>query len=324
MKISQLILILTLFGATFNAVAGCAFLPGNGGNGATLMDLPRFLTVPRDTPNGTVLYESPPITFNGSDTFECDVSRPWGIKNLLGTDAITSDAFPIGDSGIAWRFLYSEGKTPIKGYGAHYVVVGVRSFSGTSNVLQLIKAGDIEGGTFIPAGDLGYMKVDKMRVFTIRSTQSAAIVSRSCETPNVKVEMGEHDLSDFPKGGSYSSATNFKIEVNNCPTGINKITYNLTPAATAPALILSQGIIALNRSSTAKGIALQIIDSNQRPIELGKTYVFNGYSTAGGNFSIPLAARYLRTLTTSGAGELDPGMSAGSANTEVTFIMSYL
>ena len=324
MKISQLILILTLFGATFDAVAGCTFYNSvKDREGTTLMEVATTISIPRDTPNGTVIYESPSTRFVGPSSFTCTESSFWGMKNLRGSEASNSADHPIGDTGIAWRFKYN-GKTLVKGYAGHYVFSGPSTFDQSSNNIQLIKVGEIKSGTNIPEGDLGYVKVDALRVFTIRTTKSTAVVSQSCETPDVKAPMGERDLSTFPKSGSYSSPTNFYIALNNCPAGINKVTYSLTPTSTAPALNASQGIIALNGSSTAKGIALQIIDSNQMPIELGKAYVFNGYSTTGGNFKIPLAARYFRTLPTGGAGVLDPGLSAGSANTEVTFIMSYL
>ncbi len=52
------------------------------------------------------------------------------------------------------------------------------------------------------------------------------------------------------------------------------------------------------------------------PVPLNTPRNFSGYNTSGGNFLIPLIANYYRLGTES--------LKAGSANTEVTFIMSYL
>ncbi|MOA60471.1 hypothetical protein D3C78_1853600 [compost metagenome] len=66
------------------------------------------------------------------------------------------------------------------------------------------------------------------------------------------------------------------------------------------------------------------MDGNQTPLALNKNHVFSDYVTTGGNFTILLSARYYRTLPASSGGKGDPGVTPGTANTEVTFVMSYL
>jgi type 1 fimbria pilin len=78
----------------------------------------------------------------------------------------------------------------------------------------------------------------------------------------------------------------------------------------------AKGIVALNDSSTAKGIGLQLMNDTGQPIALGTTYPFGAFTTTGTNFKIPLSASYYRLAT--------DRLKASSANTEVTFIVNYL
>lgn len=102
--------------------------------------------------------------------------------------------------------------------------------------------------------------------------------------------------------------------MNQCQTGIKKVTYSFK--ATTPVIDATKGIVALNSSSTATGIGLQLMNDTGQPIALGTTYPFNAFTTTATNFKIPLSAAYYRLPT----GDL----KAGSANTEVTFIVNYL
>ncbi|MDR0209576.1 MAG: fimbrial protein [Pseudomonas putida] len=78
----------------------------------------------------------------------------------------------------------------------------------------------------------------------------------------------------------------------------------------------AQGVVGLNAKSSAVGIGLQIKGANGWPVPLNTPRTFTGYDTGGGNFLIPFTASYYRLATES--------LRPGSANTEVTFIMSYL
>jgi len=52
------------------------------------------------------------------------------------------------------------------------------------------------------------------------------------------------------------------------------------------------------------------------PIALNTPYPFSGFNSTGTDFKIPLSAAYIRLA--------DSRLEAGTANTEVTFIMTYL
>ncbi|WP_186684982.1 fimbrial protein [Pseudomonas anuradhapurensis] len=311
------------FAAPSLSFAACAFYDGHSQKQISI-SIPSTLSIPRDAAVNTVIYESPAKTFNGSASFNCTTTFTTGIKNNIGTDS-TSTYFPIGSTGLSWQWIY-DGKG-YNGFGSGITQnPGGYGFNNTTHALRIVKTGDISPGATIPAGTLGYMQVESasLRPLAMTIDKSSSIILQSCETPNIAVDMGEHNLSVFSRSGNATPPKAFNIKLNNCPSGIRKVSYSLSATSGAPAVDGALGIIKLNTSSTAKGIALQLLDGNQTPIQLDKTYVFNEYSTDGGNFSIPLSAKYIRTLPNGDAGQYDEGMSAGSANSEVTFVMNYL
>ena len=299
----------------------CSFLPGHDQTILNI-DIPATLSIPRDTPNGTVIYESPPITLSStSSSFECTERASIGIRNFVGTTNPESTLFPVSNTAIAWQWKINDKfKEP---YPSGSRSAGAWGVNGTVHSLVLVKIADITAAQKIPSGSLGDYYNEGVSPL-VMATQGMTILPQSCETPDVSVDMGIHDLSLFSEFGKHSNPVQFNIKVNNCPQGINKITYNLTPTPSSPVISNDTGIIELNKSSTAKGIALQLLDENYVPMALNTAYTFNGYSSAGGNFSIPLSAQFIRTLPTGKKGGFDPGMSAGTANAEVWFIMSYL
>ncbi|MNJ17526.1 Type-1 fimbrial protein, A chain precursor [compost metagenome] len=309
---------------SFNTEAACSFTSGAKVLSATI-NINQNLSIPRDTPNNTTLFESPIQTVTGSNNFECTTISPWGIKNNLGTDSSTSKIFPISDTGLAWQWIYGEMVVPAVNGSPNTIEANkTYTFDNTRHTLRLLKIGPIKNNAKIPAGEVGYMKIGALTTVIMRLSQEVKAVAQSCETPDVKVDMGEHDLGVFTESGASSKPTSFSIRLNNCPTGINKVMYSLEPTPTTPAWNAGLGIIELNKSSTAKGFALQIMDNNQTPLALNKKHLFSDYATTGGNFTIPLSARYYRTVPASTGGKDDPGVTPGTANTEVTFVMSYL
>lgn len=302
----------------------CAFYTGHSMT-ALKIDIPITLSIPRDTPNGTVIYESPPlITSNINSSYECKSIMPAGVRNNVGAlGGITSDKniLPIGTTGLGWQWRFSKGPEPA--YPLGQTKIGGFGFNGTQHSIAIIKIADVTTTQKIPSGVLGYLQRGELIALSI-STGGTTILAQSCETPDVKVDMGAYDLSLFSEISKHSDPVNFYIKVNNCPRGINKITYILAPTSNSPILSFGSGTIGLNASSTAKGIALQLLDSNLAPVIFNKAYTISDYSTAGGNFNIPLNAQYIRTVPTGKNGALDPGMSSGTANAEVWFIMNYL
>lgn len=311
-------IILLLFGcATTDAVADvCEYVASNFPDVRTVT-LPAVTSIPRDVPTGTVIYEALTITYAGSNSWTCSGSFLSGIKNLAGVD-VSGTVQPIGDTGIGWQWVY--GGTPYRGIkGGNIQKAGRYGFNGTAHSIKFIKIGTIKDNAKIPAGVIGAFQAGTLRPFTLETTGMSLVVP-SCETPDVIVDMGSYDLSEFSDKNSNSTPRRFNIKLNNCPAGIKKVNYRFATTAAAPAIDSNQGVISLNSNSTASGIALQILDSKQDPINLNLTHVFNDYNNSGGSFEIPLFARYYKKKETYG----DASIKAGSANSEVIFIMSYL
>lgn len=300
--------------------ASCAFQIELGGTEQIMnVNLPKTITLPRNTAIGTTLFESSAYSF-GATNFKCPTDVPYGVENNVGSTTIGSDLFPIGNTGLSWQFIrYMPARVAAKALGSttlSYNSLGWQISTSTA-AIRIITTGAIASDTTIPAGDIGSLMADSLKLATFRLVNATQLASSSCETPNINVKMGQHRLEDIPNDGSPSKkAIYFSIRLNNCPAGINNVSYTLTPTSSAPSQNDLQGVINLNQNSTAKGIGLQITDGNLLPIVLNQAMTFNDYSNKGGSFTIPLNARYLQIAKGS-------SVIPGTANSEITFTMSY-
>ncbi|SFM22566.1 fimbrial protein [Variovorax sp. OV329] len=191
------------------------------------------------------------------------------------------------------------------------------SWSWGSSV-EFIKTGTISAGslTSLPAVTMSYSLNNQAGSWPLTIMYTGAfngsVSMAACATPNVSVDLGKHKTSEFAGVGSHASSKGFTISLNSCPTGINVIKYRLDSVTPSPTT--DSSVVALDSSSTAKGIGVQLLDAGGNPFPVGTAMTFAGYDTAGGNFSIPLNARYYQTSSP---------IAPGTANTSVTFTMSY-
>ena len=154
-----------------------------------------------------------------------------------------------------------------------------------------------------------------MKIITFNLINPVTVNAASCQTPSVFVAMGDdYQLFEFDNTGDAPRPIKFDLSLNNCQRGIQKVTYQLQ--ANTPVIDAQKGIVALSGASTAKGIGLQLKNDAGQPIVLNTPYVFSGFNTTGTDFKIPLNAAYIRLA--------DSTLQAGSANSEVTFIVNYL
>lgn len=285
---------------------------------------PASLNIPEDTPSGTVVYEE---TRSGvSATFRCDTPAMFGIKSnpALIEQPAGGYLFPIKGTGLSWQITASDGEVlagPVPSIPPGKILPTLPPInlwygwsSNRSNFrLEIIKTGNITGKTKLPAGIWGSIKANQMALIDIVMSREVPQEALSCVTPNILVPMGEYKQSDFNHNGQ-TLPIGYKIGLVNCPKGIKKVTYALI--ATSPIIDREGGIVSINSSSTAKGIGLKLMNDNGLPIKLNHSYTFSDYSAAGGNFSIPLTASYIRIQ--------NQQLVSGSANAEVTFSISYL
>ncbi|KAA2230469.1 type 1 fimbrial protein [Pseudomonas brenneri] len=285
---------------------------------------PASLNIPEDTPSGTVVYEE---TKSGvSATIRCDTPAVFGIKSnpALIEQPAGGNLFPIKGTGLSWQITASEGGLlagPVPSIPPGRILPTLPPlniwYTWSSNrnnfKLEIIKTGNITGKTKLPAGIWGTIKANQMAMIDIVMSKEVPQEALSCVTPNILVPMGEYTPSDFNHNGQ-TPPIGYKIGLINCPKGIKKVTYALI--ATTPVIDREGGIVSINASSTAEGVGLKLMNDNGLPIKLNQSYTFSDYNTAGGNFSIPLTASYVRLQSQQ--------LVSGSADTEVTFSISYL
>ncbi|MDZ3829611.1 fimbrial protein [Pseudomonas monsensis] len=311
-----------LFAPSYAGAANCSFFPGHHQTTIT-MQIPATLSIPRDTPNGTVIYESPSLTLGPTpSSYRCTNEFSYGIQNNVGVSKSGDLVYAIGNTGLAWQWSFRD-DVAIPIYPSIRRQAGGYGWDTTRHVLRLFKIADVIDVQKIPAGTLGTFHADGVSPLAM-ATNGTTIVPQSCETPDIKVDMGSHDMSSFAHNGAYSEPVKFDISLNNCPPGIKKVTYTLKPTLTSPSQNSTRGIVKLSADSTAQGVALQVLNSDGNPLVLHQSYVFADYSSAGGNLKIPLSARYFRVAETGGNGGFDKGMRAGTANATIAFVMSYL
>ncbi|WP_073526658.1 fimbrial protein [Pseudomonas fluorescens] len=278
------------------------------------------LTISADTPNKTVVYQE--RVLGKEHIWFCARSYPFGLvlNPMLGTATSWSDLFPLGKTGLSYRIKLSSSHGYLTPPGS------LPATTGANHLLSYIQKGDVtleivKSSTFakkikIEAGLLGSLKVDNHTLIEFNLANPIIFNTASCQTPSVPVDMGtDYNLNDFPTSGPTKRKVHFNIALNECQGDISKVTYSLK--ANTEVIDTQKGIVALSKGlKSAQGIGLQLMDDAGQPIALGTTYTFNGFTTTGTRFNIPLSASYYRLPS----GEL----KAGEGNTDVTFIVNYL
>jgi major type 1 subunit fimbrin (pilin) len=140
------------------------------------------------------------------------------------------------------------------------------------------------------------------------------LVSGACITPDVVVPMGTHLTKEFSGINTFTSAVSFNVGLNNCPVGINTIQYQIQP--TTAIVNSAQSVVALDSSSGATGVGVQLLNSaGTAAFPLNAYQTFSGYNSAtGGDYTIPFKARYYQTSAT---------VAAGTANTSMYVTLLY-
>ncbi|MHC8300817.1 fimbrial protein [Pseudomonas sp. ZS1P83] len=266
------------------------------------------MTIPRDTADGTIIYTSEQQSIRYVE-FTCTTDSLLGyvVDPSRGKQPQSGNEFPLGTSGLAAKIAYM-GVAELRNAGDY--VAPAKVFT-----LTIIKRGNLSSLGTIKPGKLGQYVFGEAVVLDFNLNNPINIVAASCETPNIAVEMGNYTPSDFGSSGNTTQPVNFNITLNNCPAGIIK-KVNYTLKETTPPINASQGIVSLNTSSTAKGVALQLRDGSGNPIPLNTAQNFTDYDSKGGNFQIPMSASYYRLPSES--------LRPGTADTEVIFTMNYL
>jgi type 1 fimbria pilin len=195
----------------------------------------------------------------------------------------------------------------------------------TSNVLP----GTIQGSslpTVTAYRDVGDASIPSL---ALSYSGSINIVSQTCRTPDVIVNLGTHKAFEFTGIGSFTAWTDFRINLNDCPMfhGIyndagakvgNSISYRIDPIGTA--VNAEQGILMINKGTgdkdvSANGVGVQVATNTGTVLPLAVIRPSEiALNTNIGSVSIPLRARYVQTSAT---------VTPGPANASASFTIIY-
>jgi major type 1 subunit fimbrin (pilin) len=289
--------------------------------------LPSTITVPRNAAVGTVLQNVAAPGWNGQSTVgTCPGGTVYTLVALPGTWTPTSlaNVYATNVPGIGIKAIVYANSAPVPPLPAVY---GWTSGGAINNFwasfgYQLIVTGPVSPGLLsfsnpVASGWASYSSnalVEAVVFTNLVINGTSSVVVQSCVTPDVAINMGTHRNTEFNGVGSSTSSVSFNIALNGCPVGLKSIQYQIDPT-TAIVQGTGNSVVTLNGSATAQGIGLQLLDGNGNPFVLSTPVTFSGYnSSTGGSYTIPLRARYYQT---------DATIGSGSANTAMTFTMTY-
>nr|WP_233175786.1 fimbrial protein [Dyella sp. ASV24] len=312
------------------------------------LSMPQSITVPRDLPVGTPLTGLISSQENTA-IWSCTLAamEPFGAQAMIGpaftansgqtytgTDGVQYTIWNTNVAGVglaaASKIIYNWPGCPQSGiwWGPSTLTAqwfGPYCYSSNAHPnntvgaqigVALIKTGPITTGGVI--GGIVAMAAP-LEINLLPSLQATyvignvTIVPQQCTTKDVTVSMGRYSTGQFAGIGSTTPAVNFTIGLNGCPAGMKGIRYQIDSAL--PLANTTNSVVTLDRNSMATGIGLQLLDSQGNPLPLGTQRTFASYNTtAGGDFTIPLQARYYQTSAT---------INPGTANTSMTFTMTY-
>lgn len=172
----------------------------------------------------------------------------------------------------------------------------------------------------------------------VLSPSTFNVVSGTCDTPDVAVNLGTRTIGDtnYREGGKLATPwVDASIRLTNCPVfygtgerGTNKdiVRNNVMTVSLIPVngTTSSQGIMPVDTgSSAASGAGIQLAYGTSASPELvdfssGKgTKDYTMSSSQGTTYTIPLVARYMQT-----ASSLND-VTAGNANGKITYLIEY-
>ncbi|WP_254211021.1 fimbrial protein [Burkholderia multivorans] len=224
----------------------------------------------------------------------------------------TPYTFATNIPGIGLAFYDEYGRTRYWGEGNGGAYQGYWSWDGSRIGAKLIVTGPVGVGD-VPGGSVyARMTLDGLPVATIKTT-GFKITTPACSVPSVNVDMGSLTLDRFAGVASTAGDKPFDLRLTACPAGRTGIYYRFDPT-TQVVPGTGNSVAALNGSSGATGIGLQLLDGNGKPVQFGQSTKMTGYTGAAGDYSVPFRARYYQTAAT---------VTPGSANASITVTMSY-
>lgn len=351
-----LALLICMFVATGARAGTCSYTSQFPGEQTISIPFNTTITVGRDVPVGTVLYSQQVATgITGSI---------WAVTCTAGTYTYqygyASTPYPLA-SYVDPTLGHTIYQTSVPGIGAvianwpnalpltvsTHTFTGTTNYSSTSNMYMtafLIKIADTVGSGTIKGSDWPVFESsitgdNKLKLITTPFVGTINVVSSTCKTPDVNVDLGTHYTTELKGVGSTTTWVNVPITLTNCPAfygyqvlgtstaggptsysviSQNEIGYTVNPVTTI--VNASQAVMALQPdgvNTTATGVGIQIADSSNNPVSFGGPSKNSGLQLNQMNnssYSFSLSARYYQTAST---------VQAGQANGAATITLTY-
>ncbi|WP_175040750.1 fimbrial protein [Burkholderia contaminans] len=131
--------------------------------------------------------------------------------------------------------------------------------------------------------------------FMTRGFDNISFQAATCATttPSVAVDLGTYSVRPGSTVGTTSPSRRFSIGLR-CDTGVaGEFGVAMRLDGNNP-VDAAAGLLALTPTSTAKGMAIQVMKDDGTPLPLGETWTVAASVSSAGTISVPLWARYFQ------------------------------
>lgn len=287
----------------------------------SIIVLPPELTVDRDAPVGTLLWDS-----GWSETGEIALSCDMNSKRKLGytkTLSLSSSGNPgvynSGVPGVGIKVLHyfaqdTVGDEIVQSPPVEYAHGDIKAESKGKYKVQLIVTGPVKSGITRFSSPLAYQEINGLVTDTLTLTNTSTRVNTvGCQLNDtaIFVDLGDHDQHEFHRGVGYTTSPQAFSIALLCDEG-TKVDIKIE-AQTAESG--ETGIMALDEdNNSAKGLGIQLLRGDgTTPFVLNKQ-VYLTEARNNKEIRIPFKARYY---------QISRSVTEGNANATATFTMTY-
>lgn len=289
------------------------------------------LTLPKNKTIGSNIGSSIALGSSPNAQIECSGSPIYAVLKL-SSDMVASSIGSVYETGIpgigikVWESSGHGNISPVKPEPQKWYQIS-NGWQGPAFLyglnLQLYVTGPIKPGLYAEKiivetwASRFTNSISGADRYVIVKLPGITVKALSCETPDIKVDLEKHRASEFSGINSTSTAKQFNFEIKNCSPGLNSVNYTFKPAAgiTLENSGATNQYLTLTSDSDATGVGVQVLYDNNTNVLFNSKINYNKYKTAiGGNYIIPMKARYIQTAST---------ITGGKANSALEFTMSY-
>ncbi|MBB3013283.1 fimbrial protein [Cupriavidus alkaliphilus] len=304
----------------------------------TVLALPSNLSFKRNTPVGTIIYDSQWIA-SGSAHIYCTVGMPVtiGFAGSLTPVPGMPHVYETGVRGVGIKAAYSNTITAsyhpadidaVDNYAAWLLDSPPRQLTTTPTAatytpagvfrVQYIITGPLASGTMqlpSPAARTSYGSLaTNIVTFTTTTVNIQSIGCRVLGGGDITVTLPTQPASSLSNVGDVSGGKDFSIDLS-CDTGV-AVSYKID-GTVAPGTDAATGVLATaGGANQAAGVGIQIRKrSTTTPVPLGSMVSYATTTYDNQLLNIPLTAYYYRTGTP---------VTGGAVNAVATFTMNYM